>query len=202
VEFLKDRPYPDPSFATHRAVFGRCNDEFARRGRDRNMPIFDLNQVAASQDFNAVEDMFPHYFLLQFWSGMSFYRVRPLTPETCLFEIWSLAFYPEDEECPVPTSPEPIVYDSPDYPEIPAQDYSNLPLQQLGLHDRACKSMRLSRNKEGLISNYHRLNDGYLAGREEPLLVNAQHIVNNGFHKVIRDIGFGPGWDERARKSR
>ena len=202
LELLKDTPYPEPDFAKRRLVYGRLNEEFTRRGRDRNMPIFDLNQVAASQDFNAVEFMFPHYFLLPFWSAMSSYRVRPLTPESCLFEIWSLAFYPEDEERPVPTPPEPIPYDSPDFPEIPAQDYSNLPLQQLGLHDRGFAFMRLSREKEGMISNYHRLIDGYLEGRDVEQLVAAQHIVNNGFDKVIRDIGFGPAWDEKTRSSR
>ena len=50
--------------------------------------------------------------------------------------------------------------------------------------------MRLSHSHEGLISNYQRLIDGYLAGRDPDLLAKAAHVVNSGFEAPIADIGF------------
>ena len=62
---------------------------------------------------------------------------------------------------------EPVVlpYDSDEFPPIPRQDYSNIPRQQVGLHAGGFEFMRLSKDVEGLISNYQRLIDGYLDGR-------------------------------------
>jgi len=91
------------------------------------------------------------------------YRVRPLGPEKCLFEIWSLTMFPEGEEpnerlsTPIPMAP-----DDPRWPTIPSQDFSNLPRQQLGLRSKGFESMHLSREIEGMILNYQRLIDGYL----------------------------------------
>jgi hypothetical protein len=119
---------------------------------------------------------------------MSSYRIRPLTPETCLFEIWSLVLRPEDEPFDTPKAPTMLPYNSKEYPEIPMQDYSNLPRQQIGLHQ--FKEMRLSREQEGMISNYQRLVDGYLAGLDPEQLRKAQTIVNSGYNSPILDIGF------------
>ncbi len=47
---------------------------------------------------------------------------------------------------------------------IPAQDFSNLPKQQKGLHAKGFEYMRLSDRIEGLISNFERVIDGFLAG--------------------------------------
>jgi carnitine monooxygenase subunit len=120
---------------------------------------------------------------------MSSYRIRPLTPETCLFEIWSLAFMPDDDKRKRVTAPTQLPYDSKDFPPIPQQDYSNLPLQQLGLHAKGFKYMRLSKQVEGMISNYQRLIDGYLAGVEPARLAKASQIVNAGFESPILDLG-------------
>ena len=43
-----------------------------------------------------------------------------------------------------------------------------------------------------MISNYQRLLDGYLAGRDPEELAKASQIVNSGFDAPILDIGFGP----------
>jgi len=145
-------------------------------------------QVAQAQEFHAVEFMFPHFFLLPFIGAMSSYRVRPLTPETCLFEIWSLVIRPEGEPYETPTEPTVLPYNSPDFPEIPRQDYSNLPIQQLGLH--SIRHMRLSKTIEGMISNYQRLIDGYIAGLDRETLRHGQNMVNSGFDTPIADIGF------------
>jgi hypothetical protein len=161
-----------------------------QQGRASGIPVPDLNAVAVSHPVAAVEFIFPHYFLLPFFSAMSSYRVRPLGPESCLFEIWSLALYPEGEKRPVPVAPAPVAHDDPSYPEIPRQDYSNLPLQQLGLHAKGFEYMRLSKKVEGMISNYQRLIDGYLAGLEPAKLAKATQVVCSGYDAPIHDLGF------------
>ncbi len=52
--------------------------------------------------------------------------------------------------------------------------------------------MVLSREVEGLISNYQRLIDGYLAGESEENLCQASQITSAGLDWPIEDIGFGP----------
>jgi len=62
---------------------------------------------------------------------------------------------------------EPIVlpYNSPESPPVPRQDYANIPLQQKGLHAKGFEFMRLSKDIEGLISNYQRIIDGEAEGQ-------------------------------------
>ena len=43
--------------------------------------------------------------MLPFFSSMSSYRIRPLGPESCYFELWSLNLYAEGEEPEVPMEP-------------------------------------------------------------------------------------------------
>jgi len=55
--------------------------------------------------------------------------------------------------------------------------------------------MRLGRGGEnlpgeGMISNYQRLIDGYLAGLDAATLARASQVVNSGFDATILDIGF------------
>jgi nitrite reductase/ring-hydroxylating ferredoxin subunit len=171
------------------AFYGRLNHEITTQARARGVPVFDLNHVAATEEFHGVEFLFPHYVLLPLFSAMSSYRIRPLTPETCLFEIWSLALFPEDEHRDPPVFPTLMPHDDPRYPEIPRQDYSNLPLQQLGLHAKGFEYMRLSKDMEGMISNYHRLIDGYLAGVDPAKLAKASQVVCSGYECPIYDIG-------------
>jgi len=184
---LRDMELPADVPSAAGAFFQRLNQEITDQGRARGLPVPDLNQLAARGDFHAVEFIFPHYFLLPYFSAMSSYRIRPLTAETCLFEIWSLAMLPDDH--PRVTAPTHIPYDSKDFPPIPQQDYSNLPLQQLGLHAGGFEYMRLSNRVEGMISNYQRLIDGYLAGVDADKLAKGQQIVNAGFESPILDIG-------------
>src|SRR6185295_8312509 len=107
---------------------------------------------------------FPHYFILPTYSSASSYRIRPLGPEQTLFEIWSLTRYPGDRSLGEPTPPEPLAPDDPSWPTIPVQDFSNLPRQQKGLHAKGFDFMRLSTQIEGLISNFDRVVDAFLAG--------------------------------------
>ena len=63
--------------------------------------------------------------------------------------------------------------DDPRVPPIPAQDFSNLPRQQRGLHARGFEYMRLSEQAEGGISNFERTIDGFLAGLPHEQLLPA-----------------------------
>jgi len=190
AEKLRDMDAPEDPMMAFMAVLDRTNDEVTKDGMARGAPMFDVSKANAEHPFANVEFFFPHYFLLPSIAAMSSYRVRPLTPETCLFEIWSLVLRPDDEEYDTPTEPTILPYDSQDFPPIPRQDYSNLPLQQLGLHAGQFKFMRLAKDQEGMISNYQRLIDGYLAELDDETLRKGQNIVNCGYDCPIHDIGF------------
>ena len=138
--------------------------------------IPDLNELDA-QGFNETfYHCFPHYFVLPMYSSASSYRFRPLGPEETLMEIWSLARFPEGEEPAPVTPPEPWEADDPRWPPIPAQDFSNLPRQQKGLHAKGFEYMRLSERAEGHISNFERTVDGFLAGLPYEQLLPALRV--------------------------
>ncbi len=158
------------------------------RGRGENMP--DLNFIFDNGLTSGVNYCFPHFFLLPTYSSASSYRIRPTGPETCLFELWSLKRYAPDEEPPRPPRPTPMPPDDPRWPPIPGQDYSNLPKQQKGLHTKGFEYMRLSNQVEGMIGNYHRLIDGYLAGLDYDKLVPAVQQVSGAIDAPVRDLGF------------
>ena len=186
---IKDKvvlPEGDP-YAAVGEWYRIWQDEITKRGQARGVPMPDLN---ALPQIAPVQFIFPHYFLLPTFGNMSSYRIRPLTAETCLFEIWSLVLYPEDEKRERPIAPVPLRHDDPSFPPIPQQDYSNLPLQQLGLHAGGFEYMRLSRNIEGMISNYQRTLDGFLGGVPDDKLVKAVQIAAGGMDDPIMDIGF------------
>ncbi len=188
LERLRNMDVPDDPDQATMAFYGKAYEAVEQDARARGADIFEFGKVAQEHPFHAVEFMFPHFFLLPMLGAMSAYRIRPLTPETCLFEIWSLVIRPEGEAYDTPGEPTMLPYNSQEFPEIPRQDYSNLPLQQLGLHD--LEFMRLASNHEGMISNYQRLVDGYLAGLDPSLLAKASQVVNSGFASPILDIGF------------
>ena len=121
------------------------------------------------------------------FGSASSYRIRPLGPEECLFELWSLTRYPPDAERPRPQPPKPLEFDDPAWPAIPKQDFSNLPRQQRGLH-AGLDVLRLSHEMEGMISNYHRLIDGYLAGVDKDRLAQAGRQVSGAIDAPIRDL--------------
>jgi hypothetical protein len=106
-------------------------------------------------------------------------------------EIWSLTRFPTDERRDKPTPPEVWEYDNPRWPPIPAQDFSNLPRQQKGLHAKGFEYMRLSEGAEGGISNFERTVDGFLAGLPYDRLLKALRLVNvNPLEQPIVDLGF------------
>lgn len=193
LERLRNLEVPEDPDLAYQMFMGTAWEEIARDARARGVPMFDIARVMREIEFHAVEFIFPHFFLLPMIGAMSSYRVRPLGPESCFFEIWSLVIPPEGEPFESPLEPRILPYDSPEFPEIPRQDYSNLPLQQRGVHD--LEVLRLGRGGnglpgEGMISNYQRLIDGFLAGLDWQHLTRASRIVNSGFDAPILDIGF------------
>ena len=183
-----DVPLPEDPEQAIMTWFGMLNQRVTEEGRQRGEPTGDLNAIAVTTPVKAVEFIFPHVFLLPFLSSMAGYRIRPLGPESCRFELWSLTHYPEGKEPPPVMEPTILPYDSDRFPPIPRQDYANIPLQQIGLHAGGFDFMRLSRDVEGLISNYQRLIDGYLRGVGLDALGQAASALSGNFDGPIKDL--------------
>jgi phenylpropionate dioxygenase-like ring-hydroxylating dioxygenase large terminal subunit len=190
AEGLRDLELPaDPTLA-NQIWRTRLNDAVVEWNRTAGMDIPDLNGIDAAGIGSPVDFCFPHYFILPTYSSASSYRARPLGPEETLFEIWSLTRYPDVMDRPRPVRPEPMAPNDPRWPQIPGQDFSNLPRQQKGLHCQGFEYMRLAEQVEGLIGSYQRLIDGYLAGFGYDKLLPAQQKVNGSFNVPSVDLGF------------
>ena len=191
AETLRDVALPDdPALAL--ATWKRTlNDAVVQYHRAAGSVIPDLNDL---EDRGLNEPMgygFPHYFVLPMYSSASSYRFRPVGPEETLMEIWSLTRFPEGTDRPPPLPPEVWDYDDPRWPPIPAQDFSNLPRQQRGLHAQGFEYMRLSEQAEGGVANFERTVDGFLAGLPYERLLPALHEVNvNPLERPVVDLGF------------
>jgi phenylpropionate dioxygenase-like ring-hydroxylating dioxygenase large terminal subunit len=194
----------DPEAATatwHRAL----NDAVMTWHEAAGAEMPDLNALDAQGINEPFGYCFPHFVILPMYSSASSYRFRPLGPEETLMEIWSLGRLPEDhlpedhlaeDHLPEgrrpakPTPPEVWECDDPRWPAIPAQDFSNLPRQQQGLHAKGFEYMRLSAEVEGHISNFERIVDGFLSGLPYEKLFPALHAVNvHPLEMPIVDIG-------------
>jgi phenylpropionate dioxygenase-like ring-hydroxylating dioxygenase large terminal subunit len=192
AEGLRDIELPDDAEAGMSTWHRTYNDAVVEWHRDAGHDIPDLNDLEARGVNEPMGYAFPHYFVLPMYSSASSYRFRPLGPEETLMEIWSLTRFPEGEDRPPPTPPVPVECDDPGLPPIPAQDFSNLPRQQRGLHTRAFEYMRLSEKGEGHISNFHRVIDGYLEGLSHEELLPALAEVNvNPLERPVVEIEFG-----------
>jgi phenylpropionate dioxygenase-like ring-hydroxylating dioxygenase large terminal subunit len=191
AEGLRDMELPTEVTQVMPAWHRAFNEAVTRWHREAGSDIPDLNELDA-QGFN--EPMgycFPHYFVLPMYSSASSYRFRPLGPEETLMEIWSLTRFAEGHQPGKPTPPEQWECDDPRWPPIPAQDFSNLPRQQKGLHAKGFEYMRLSERNEGGISNFERTIDGFLAGLPYEQLLPALQAINvNPLERPIVDLGF------------
>jgi phenylpropionate dioxygenase-like ring-hydroxylating dioxygenase large terminal subunit len=166
------------------------NDAVVRWHRDAGSDIPDLNDLEARGLNEPMAYCFPHTFVLPMYSSASSYRFRPLGPEETMMEIWSLTRFPEGGEPSKPVPPELWEFDDPRWPPIPAQDFSNLPRQQRGLHARGFEYMRLSERAEGGVANFERTVDGFLAGLPYEKLIRALQSVNvNPLESPIADLG-------------
>lgn len=167
VEGMRGRTeLPDDPMAASQELRRKVNDEITRWYADNGMTVGDFHALDEKRFATYVNFAFPHFFMLPVYGAASSYRIRPLGPEECLFEIWSLKRYPAGEEPPLPPVPEPMAHDDPSWPAVPTDDFKNLPRQQRGLRNPGFEYMRLSDQMEGLISNFHRTLDRIL-GREE-----------------------------------
>jgi phenylpropionate dioxygenase-like ring-hydroxylating dioxygenase large terminal subunit len=191
AEGLRDLELPaEPTLAV--STWNRAlNGAIMRWHQERDADIPNLDQIDDLGFNDTFYQCFPHYFVLPMYSSASSYRFRPLAPEETLMEIWSLARFPGGEEPQTPTRPEVWEADDPRWPPIPAQDFSNLPKQQKGLHASGFEYMRLNERFEGHISNLQRTVDGFLAGLPYDRLLPALRSVNNSpFDKPVLDLGF------------
>jgi nitrite reductase/ring-hydroxylating ferredoxin subunit len=185
---LLDVDLPEDPAAAMMAWYGMLMQRVTADGRARGEPTPDLAALAATDPLRGVEYIFPHYLLLPHLSSFAAYRVRPLGPETCLFELWSLTLFPEGKAPEPPMEPVMLPYDSKAFPPIPQQDYDNIPRQQIGLHAQGCDFMRLSRDIEGLIANYHQLVDGFLQGADREALRDGMNALVGGFDGPVRSL--------------
>jgi phenylpropionate dioxygenase-like ring-hydroxylating dioxygenase large terminal subunit len=178
AEGIADMELPvDPELAM--STWQRAlNDAVVAWHRGQGHDIPDLNELDSQSMNEPMGYCFPHYFVLPMYSSASAYRFRPLGPEETLMEIWSLTRFPEGEGPDAPAVPEVWEHDDPRWPPIPAQDFSNIPRQQRGLHARGFEYLRLSEQIEGHISNNHRVIDGFLAGLPYERLLPAMRSVN------------------------
>jgi phenylpropionate dioxygenase-like ring-hydroxylating dioxygenase large terminal subunit len=178
AEGLRDIDLPADPETAPAAWYRALNEAVTERHRAAGSDIPDLVRLASDGLDEPMAYCFPHYFVLPMYSSASSYRFRPLGPEETLMEIWSLTRRPEGEERPRPTPPEVWAHDDPRWPPIPAQDFSNLPRQQQGLHARGFAYMRLSEGAEGHLANFERTLDGFLAGLPHERLLPALREVN------------------------
>jgi Rieske 2Fe-2S family protein len=191
AEGLREMELPDdPALAMaewHRAL----NEAVVRWHVAAGSDLPDLNDLDAQGLNESMGYCFPNYVVLPMYSSASSYRFRPLGPEETLMEIWSLTRFPAGREPGKPTPPEAWECDDPRWPPIPAQDFSNLPRQQRGLHAKGFEYMRLSERAEGHISNFERTVDGFLAGLPYETLLPALREVNvQPLNRAIVDIAF------------
>lgn len=189
AETLSDLELPKDVFEASMVWRRKLNDAVMDFHKKNNMDIGNLQELDDKHWSTSVNYCFPHYFILPTFGSASSYRIRPLGPEECLFELWSLTRYPEGETPPPIKTPTPMAHDDPSWPPIPKQDFSNLPKQQRGLHTGGFEFMRLSDQMEGLISNYQRLIDGYLAGAGYDKLVPAAQQVSGCIDVPVKDLG-------------
>jgi len=191
AEGLRDVELPaDPEKAMS-TWYRTLNDAVVKWWKANGVEIADLNELDRVGFSAPIGFCFPHTFLLPTYSSASAYRFRPLGPEETLMEVWSLTRYPDGAEpASKPEAPTPKVPGDPTWPPIPGQDFSNIPKQQRGLHNRGFEYMRLAQNIEGLISNFERVVDGFLAGLPYEQLVPAIRKTNTTIDVPLVDLGF------------
>ncbi len=170
--------------------YGIVQHQIVEQLRARGEDLPDLNAAAQSHPVQAVEFIFPHYFVLPMMSSASAYRIRPLGPEECLFELWSLTNFAPGDDHQTVMEPVMLPFDSAEFPPIPRQDYANIPIQQQGLHAQGFEFMRLAQGVEGMISNYNRVIDGHLTGVDKAKLAAATHQLAQNFDGQIKEFGF------------
>jgi phenylpropionate dioxygenase-like ring-hydroxylating dioxygenase large terminal subunit len=107
--------------------------------------------------------VFPNLVFLHWPDGVLAYRARPdgYNPDSCIYDIWSLARYSPGSEPPLKRE---YYYDSDawktnvidNFGLILAQDFQNMGEVQQGMKSRGFKASRTNPLQESSISNFHR----------------------------------------------
>ena len=114
--------------------------------------------------------MFPNHVFLQLVDGSIAYRARPNgnDPDSCIFDIWSLARYAPGEEPPLVREyyPDWSVDTEKNFGLILSQDFANFHLVQRGMHSRGFAGSRTNPVQEAEIPNMHRALYEYVFGED------------------------------------
>lgn len=113
--------------------------------------------------------VFPNLVFLMSPDGLIAYRSRPDgdNPDSCIFDIWSLARYAPGEEPPLNRE---LYYGQDDWKTdaierfgvIPNQDFQNMEHVQMGMKSSGFKASRTNPLQEVAISNFHAVLFEYL----------------------------------------
>lgn len=114
--------------------------------------------------------IFPNLIFLPYFDGALFYRSRPNRddPDTCIYDIWSLARYAPGSE---PTLERQYFYGDDDWKSfgkvslILQQDFDNMVEVQRGMKVRGFAGSRTNPRQETSVSNMHRVLHEYLSAR-------------------------------------
>lgn len=118
------------------------------------------NIVRAGIDWH----MFPNLVVLPYMDGALWYRSRPNgdDPDSCRFDVWSLARFAEGEEPPLKREFFSNWEEHDDWGGILPQDFQNLHHVQQGMKSRGFAGSRTNPVQEKPISNFHRVLHEYL----------------------------------------
>jgi hypothetical protein len=117
AESLRNTDLPEDMVQAMLAWRRKLNQAVMDAHNKAGMDIPDLHEVDEKRAASSVNFCFPHYFLLPTYGSASSYRIRPLGPEECLFELWSLTRFPPGEEPPPIKTPTPMAFDDPRWPQ-------------------------------------------------------------------------------------
>ena len=151
---MRNRPIPEGSNVD--IEFQKVlREHYALQGR----PIAKAEDIARTN----IIHLFPNYtFLVQFGNGI-IYRTRPAPgndPNVCIFDVWSVRTYPVGQQPPKPVTRN--IRNPADPKEtvvILAQDFANIPRQQIGMRTKGIDETVLHPVQEALIANMHRALD-------------------------------------------
>ena len=125
-------------------------------------PQLTLEQTSAGQ---GSWHMFPTMVNLIEPGSILGYRALPdgNDPDSCIFDVWSLYFWPEDG-APQVHLEFAEDWQTGDFGQVLSQDFRNLEFVQKGMHSRGFDGQWLNKDQEMSIHNGHRIADRFLFG--------------------------------------
>jgi phenylpropionate dioxygenase-like ring-hydroxylating dioxygenase large terminal subunit len=157
--------------------------EFQQQAAERSgagWPQVSLEQMGrAGVDWH----IFPNLVMLMYPDGLLAYRSRPDgdNPDSCIFEIYSLARYAPGEE---PSLKREYYHGKDDWRDdtvgkfglILSQDFNNMEHVQQGMKSRGFRGSRPSPLQETSVFNFHRELLRYLFGDEAPAVTSTVRV--------------------------